>query len=108
MVDKDFLDAALDFRWKGMHQPWPSPLLNSGRAAESDEEAVRMEVPETACQGPLQWSAGEEEKLARLVALYADLPQETTEEDTHTSVEDELHVLLSQRTVAIASPLPRC
>ncbi len=84
--------------------------LSFGLAAESDEEAMRMEVPGTACQGPLRWSAaaGEEEKLARLVALYADLPQDKAEDDTHASVEDELHELLSHGTAATTAALPKC
>ena len=79
-----------------------------GVVAESDEELMRMEVPGTACQGPLRWSAGAEEKLARLVALYADLPQEeTAEEESLASMEHELHELLNQHTVARASLVPK-
>lgn len=78
-----------------------------GVAAESDEEPMRMEVPGTACQGPLRWSASAEEKLAHLVALYADLPQDKAEEESHASTENELHELLNQRTIPRASSVPK-
>ena len=90
-----------------MHQLWASPPLKCNLAAESDEEAAHMEVPALACQGALRWSPGNEEKLARLVALYADLPREA-EKDTHASMEDELQDLLRHCAAATASPLPKC
>ena len=87
-----------------------STSTHVGVVAESDEELVRMEAPGTACthQGPLRWSADAEEKLARLVALYADSPQEEkAEEGSLASMEDELHELLNQHTVARASLVPK-
>ena len=86
------------------HQVGHKQLTANVANAESDEEPVRMEVPHSACQDPLRWAAGENKNLARLVALYADLPQDAVEEDTKSSMEKELYDLLSKRSPAAASP----
>ena len=79
--------------------------LTSWAIAESDEEAARTDVPITACHRPLQWSACNKEKLAHLVALYADLPEDNqVEEETHARMDNKS---LNQYTVASASHLPK-
>ena len=63
-----------------------------------------MDVPFTACRPALRWSACEKEKLACLVAMYADMPEDQIEDEAQVSMGEES---LNQCTVASAVLVPK-